>query len=199
MSNRRSRDKEKTVQDVLTAARLLFSERGLHGTSIRDIENASGVSKGLIIHHFGTKEKLYAVVQDLLAKEYISTMETQRQNRVNFQETIAATIRNSFKHMKRSNEYRRLSLWSYLEGQERNSELEKRFTTALIDSMRVGQQSGLIRGDIDAILMPFIIRGAIEYWIRKEKLIQDLTTNGEIQGGASDEHLIEALARLFLK
>jgi TetR/AcrR family transcriptional regulator len=199
MNTRRTRDKDKTVQAILAAAKHLFSERGLYGTSVRDIENASGVSKGLILHHFGTKERLYAAVQDLLAQEYIATMATQRQSSDNFQEMVAAAIRNSFMHTKGDRDYRRISLWSYLEGQERNTELEQRFSMALIAAMRAGQQSGLVREDIDAFLMPFIIKGAIDHWIQKEKLVQELTADEENREGDSDERLIDALTRLFLK
>lgn len=199
MSTRRTRDKDKTVQDILTAARHLFSERGLFGTSIRDIENASGVSKGLILHHFGTKEDLYAAVQDLLAKEYIDMMSAQRQSSEDFQKMVASAIRNSFMHTKGNRDYRRISLWSYLEGKERNTELEQRFRMALITAMRTGQQSGLVRDDIDAFLMPFIIKGTIDYWIQKEKFIQELSANEKNQEGDLDDRLIDALTRLFLK
>ena len=199
MSTRRTRDKDKTVQDILTAARHLFSERGLFGTSIRDIENASGVSKGLILHHFGTKEDLYAAVQDLLAKEYIDMMSAQRQSSEDFQKMVASAIRNSFMHTKGNRDYRRISLWSYLEGKERNTELEQRFRMALITAMRTGQQSGLVREDIDAFLMPFIIKGTIDYWIQKEKFIQELSANEKNQEGDLDDRLIDALTRLFLK
>ena len=74
MVNRRQRDKDQTVQEILTATRRLFSEKGLHGTSLRDIEMASGISKGLILHHFESKENLYAAVQDLLIQEYTAWM-----------------------------------------------------------------------------------------------------------------------------
>jgi TetR/AcrR family transcriptional regulator len=199
MSNRRARDKDKTVQDILAAAKHLFSERGLHGVSIRDIENASGVSKGLILHHFGTKEKLYAAVQDLLTQEYIAMMAAQGKRSENLQEMVSAVIRKSFLFTKRNRHYRRMSLWSYLEGQERNTELGQQFTLALAEAMRSGQQSGLIREDIDAFMMPFIIKGAIDYWILKEKLIQKLTTNGENKKTGSDKRFIDALVKLFLK
>jgi len=199
MESRRPRDKDKTLQDVLNAARRLFSERGLHGTSIRDIEESSGVSKGLILHHFGTKENLYAAVQDLLTQEYIAMLAKQRQESGNLQDTMAATIRSSFTHIKNSNEYRRLALWSYLEGQERNLELEQRFTSALVESMRDGQKSGLVRQDIDAFLIPFIIRGTIEYWIRKEKLIQNMENSKMNKQGNLEEILVEALIKIFLK
>jgi AcrR family transcriptional regulator len=197
MHQRRTRDKEKTVQDILSAARRLFSERGLHGTSLRDIETASGVSKGLILHHFGTKEKLYATVQNLLTQEYVAVMAAKRQSSSDFRELVAGAIHSSFEYLKGHPDYRRISLWSYLEGQEMNSSFEQRFILSIAETMCAGQQAGYVRKDIDAFLMPFIIRGTIEYWIRKEKLIQNIATGGEIPELGADEHLINALTALF--
>jgi len=199
MSKRRARDKDQTIQDILSAARALFSQNGLHGTSIRDIEKDSGVSKGLILHHFGTKEKLYAAVQDQLISDYVNMMANVRSGESDFRRLVASTIRNSFQHFKDNQAYRRISLWSYLEGQERNNENEERFIKALVSAMKAGQQSGVVRGDIDAFLMPFIIRGTIEYWIRKEKSIRALAAGSGDPEIGSDERLIDALSILFLK
>jgi len=199
MGERRTRDKEKTTQDILSAARRLFSRNGLHGTSIRDIEVASGVSKGLILHHFGTKENLYAAVQDELAGEYTSALAARRLEVDDFRHLVAATIRESFQYTKEHPHYQRIGLWAHLEGQERNTGLEKRFTTSLVAAMRLGQQNGLVREDIDPFVMPFIIKGAIDHWIMKENLIRDLAAAGEPAGSGADERLIEALSVLFLK
>jgi len=199
MMTRRARDKDKTIQDILAAARQLFSDKGLHGTSIRDIEVASGVSKGLILHHFGTKEELYASVQDLLNEEYVAMMNEYRQDSQNLKELMSLTIRNSLNYVKENREYRRIALWAYLEGQERNTDLERSFTEALIASMQAGQKSGLVREDIDPFLIPFIIRGTIDYWIRKEKLVQKLTAGNDDSERGSDYRMIDALVRLFLK
>ncbi len=198
MTARRTRDKDKTVHDILTAARHLFSEKGLHGTSIRDIETASGVSKGLILHHFGTKEKLYATVQDLLIEEYVAAMARQRQDGVDLAESMRQTIRNSLCYIREHREYRRIALWAYLEGHERDTELERRFTLALVAAMRAGQQAGLVRKDVDPLLAPLIIRGTIDYWVRKETLLRELTADSENPEGGSDEDLIAALVSLFL-
>jgi len=199
MSQRRPRDKEKTVRDIMSTARHLFSEKGIHGTSIRDIEDASGIAKGLILHHFGTKEKLYAAVQDLLAEDYVKIMNSKRQKDQGFRNLLVTSIRSSFKHIKENPEYHRISLWSYLEKQERNTDTELRFTEALIEAMRVGQQSGVVRDDIDAFLMPFIIKGTIDYWIQKRKLINKLITNSKYHYEGDDDSLINALAKLFSK
>ncbi len=199
MADRRQRDKDQTIKDILVAARALFSEKGLHGTSLRNIEKASGVSKGLILHHFETKENLYAAVQELLIQEYTTRMAARREVSKDLLEIITSAIRESLSYNKSNTEFRRIALWSYLEGLERTTELEKRFTTNLIDGMRTGQESGLVRDDVDAFLMPFIIRGTIDYWIRKEALREVMSTETKNTNGVTDEELVDALVRLMLK
>jgi AcrR family transcriptional regulator len=198
MNNRRQRDKDQTIQDVLLAATHLFSKKGLHGTSIRDIEKASGVSKGLIMHHFETKENLYAAVQDHLNQIYVTWMAAQRDASKDLRASIKTGINSSLNYLKSNEEFRRIVLWSYLEGQERTTELDKRFTASLIESMQTGQEVGLVRDDVKAFILPFIIRGAIDYWIRRESLRGDLC--GEIQREVeiTDDDFVETLVKLML-
>ena len=123
MNDRRQRDKDQTIQDVLTAATRLFSQKGLHGTSLRNIEEASGVSKGLIMHHFQTKENLYVAVQDDLNRTYIAWMAAQRETSQDLLTAIENGIKGSLSYLKTNEAYRRIVLWSYLEGLERTTEL----------------------------------------------------------------------------
>jgi AcrR family transcriptional regulator len=57
---------ERSAGDLTARARIrdaalrLFAERGLDGTTIRDIARAAGVSGGLVRHHFGSKDDLRA-------------------------------------------------------------------------------------------------------------------------------------------
>lgn len=45
---------------VLSATLQLISERGFAGVATREVARRAGVSEGLIFHHFGTKEGLFA-------------------------------------------------------------------------------------------------------------------------------------------
>jgi TetR/AcrR family transcriptional regulator, regulator of cefoperazone and chloramphenicol sensitivity len=60
---------------IRDAALRLFAERGVDGTTVRDIARAAGVSTGLIRHHFGSKEGLrnacdsYVLAQLMRLKE----------------------------------------------------------------------------------------------------------------------------------
>jgi TetR/AcrR family transcriptional regulator len=198
MNDRRQRDKEQTIREVLTAATQLFSENGLHGTSIRDIEKASGVSKGLIMHHFETKENLYAAVQDNLNQAYVTWMAAQRDASKDLLTAIESGIKGSLSFLNSNEEFRRINLWSYLEGQERTTDLDKRFTASLIESMRNGQEAGLVRDDVQAFVLPFIIRGAIDAWIRSESLREELLGGELMDIEISDNDLVDTLVKLMI-
>lgn len=54
-------------KQILAAALKLFSRRGYHGTSIRDIAEASRASTGNVYHHFPDKEAIFnALIQEYL-------------------------------------------------------------------------------------------------------------------------------------
>lgn len=54
-------------QDILAAARRLFSERGYVAVSTTEIAAEAGVARGLLNHYFGTKRGLYLeVVREML-------------------------------------------------------------------------------------------------------------------------------------
>src|SRR2546430_10190455 len=56
-----------TRSRILTAARELFVDRGYAGTSVRDIAEHLGMTKGALYYHFSSKEDLlYALVEPLL-------------------------------------------------------------------------------------------------------------------------------------
>jgi AcrR family transcriptional regulator len=47
---------------LIEAASSLFAERGYHDSSVAAIGDRAGVSRGLVNHHFGSKENLLAAV-----------------------------------------------------------------------------------------------------------------------------------------
>jgi AcrR family transcriptional regulator len=58
---------EDTRRRILDAATELFNERGYAGTSIRDITERLGMTKGALYYHFASKDELlYAMVAPLL-------------------------------------------------------------------------------------------------------------------------------------
>ena len=51
-----------TRERLITEAERLFAERGFYGVSIAAVSTELGLTKQALLHHFGSKEKLYAEV-----------------------------------------------------------------------------------------------------------------------------------------
>jgi AcrR family transcriptional regulator len=56
---KRTRDPEGHRAAILEAARAAFAERGFARATIRDVAERAGVTHGLVIRHFSTKEQLF--------------------------------------------------------------------------------------------------------------------------------------------
>jgi AcrR family transcriptional regulator len=53
-----------TAAVIIAAAVEMMSSHGYHGTSVRDIAEAAGVSAGALYHHFGSKHDLLVTILD---------------------------------------------------------------------------------------------------------------------------------------
>ena len=60
----RSVKKEKSREQILEAAIKCFSEKGFQGTTIEEIIEEAGMSKGGVYHHFSGKEDIFLEAQD---------------------------------------------------------------------------------------------------------------------------------------
>jgi TetR/AcrR family transcriptional repressor of uid operon len=49
-------------EKILMAARACFSKQGFAGTSIKDIQDSAGFSRGNLYHHFKTKEEIVHII-----------------------------------------------------------------------------------------------------------------------------------------
>lgn len=64
-----------TRERLLDQAEPLFAERGFYGVSIAAIANELGLTKQALLHHFGSKEKLYGEVLKRISTRF-ETLET---------------------------------------------------------------------------------------------------------------------------
>src|ERR1700691_5490673 len=49
---------------IIKSVRRVFSEKGFHGTTTRELADAAGVSEALLYKHFPNKEALFAAMQE---------------------------------------------------------------------------------------------------------------------------------------
>ena len=62
----RNKYPEQTVEKILSAAERLFAQKGYAKTTLQDIIDTTGLSKGAVYHHFKSKEEIAAKVGDRL-------------------------------------------------------------------------------------------------------------------------------------
>jgi AcrR family transcriptional regulator len=61
---------EERRKRILKAARGVCAEKGFAGTTLDDIADGAGVSRALVVQHFGTKEGVYEALSELAARAH---------------------------------------------------------------------------------------------------------------------------------
>lgn len=67
----------RTREQILEAAARLFAERGYEGTSIRDLEAAAGVNRGVATYHFGNKAELWKAMFRFVFQPYVDDLNSK--------------------------------------------------------------------------------------------------------------------------
>ncbi len=194
---RKSRDGEDTQQRVLAAAQEQFAKHGFSGTSLAAISQQSGISEGLILYHFQNKRNLYQQVLETLADQYTEVLIHARDSAISPLEMMTQTLKASFNFWKQDFDYQRISLWAYLEGEEKYIEKEAALTAGLAQSVVELQKQGLLDDSLSAPVLLTMIIGPIHYWLRYREQFKEALhlpdTLGEL-----DELFINQLTKFVM-
>ena len=160
MSARRY-DPEGTRQAILAAAHEIFMARGVADAPMSEIAKASGVTKSLIHHHFGSKDELWRAVKEQAFEPFFSgLLEIIRADGPHL-EALERTIRFMFGFFRARPDVARLMAWMRMEdgGEQACPDLEGEVVREGLARIAAAQQAGLIRQDLDpaSIQLSFII------------------------------------------
>lgn len=72
----RKNNPKQTIENIISISAQLFLEKGYEKTSMQDIVNSLGMSKGAVTHHFNTKEDIFNAVME---RQYTLTIDTVNQ------------------------------------------------------------------------------------------------------------------------
>ena len=160
----RVRDPEGTRAAVLDAAERLFAEEGFAATSMRDISSASGVSHPLIHHHFGSKESLYSAVKRRLKEGYARRF-PRAARAVNRPLSVRAEMRRIMAFLGSSPMLIRLALRTRLDRDKQVWPGEPDMFDTLRRRIKVSQDRGLIRDDLDPAHLSLMMLGLVMFWV----------------------------------
>lgn len=109
--------RDRLIQEGLRA----FSSAGYDGASLRDIERAAGLTRGLVAHHFGTKDVLWRECVNWLMGEFHDEMDRQRLNLadVSSHERAKVLMKVYVRFVARHPEYTRMLILAGTEDSER--------------------------------------------------------------------------------
>ncbi len=154
-----------TRERLLEVAEGLFSERGLAGTTVRDVAEQLGVSGAALLHHFGTKETLYAEVLERVAASLQAyapppgtSADTAKLNSI-FERHLDWTLAHP--------NYSRLIMRELLENRSRAGRAHRWYLKpvmgAYIDAIERGQTDSKLPA-FDAEIFAYLVTGAIAHF-----------------------------------
>jgi AcrR family transcriptional regulator len=122
---------QKRRKQILEIARGLCAQKGFSGTTLDDIADGAGVSRALVIQHFGTKEGVYEALSEVVARAHPLEEDLEVKRSIAEKDDFGVlracaehVFENSMRDAERSN--LRLTVFSMLE----NPELFRRYTEA---------------------------------------------------------------------
>jgi AcrR family transcriptional regulator len=146
----------KTIRDtrreeIIAAARDLFSRKGYHGTSIPDIARAAGISTGLIYYIFPSKEKILMACSEGTAALHLDLFK-QAGDIANPLERFDFIVRELYKDLDSNSKgilisYRDSSTLPR-EARHRILDLIKNLDNQFLALFQEGQRAGVFRQDI---------------------------------------------------
>lgn len=151
-----------TSETLVARAAVWFGERGFDGGSLRELGAELGVTAPTLLHHVGSKQKLYALV---LAHVADSLQAALAERASGDDEQQVAGLLEAYLDWSRENEaFARLLMRELLDNRERAT--SKKYWPLAGIVRRVTDQTHRIRGgsELDAAMVVFQAIGAIAYF-----------------------------------
>ena len=166
-----------TRERYIAAATQAFAERGFYGTSVASIADALPYTKQALLHHFGSKEKLYAEVLKRISDRLMGELEALQARfddpRERFEETFAAFYRSSIDHRDDTQLLMRELLDNKRRAATSRTWYLKPFLETLVDLV-MSVPEAAIRSRHVALVVVYQLLGAITYFVVSEPTLTQM-------------------------
>lgn len=167
--------------EFIAAAKRLFAQRGFYGASIASIATELGFTKQALLHHFGTKEKLYgevlAQISSRLAEEVRQARSADPDPRRQLESLLLKLYKNSVDHPDDA----RLLMRELLDNKGRSEQANSWYLKAFLDSLAsmvrdIPNREALTEPQVLARL--YQVLGAINYFAISEPTLRQMYGKG---------------------
>ncbi|MCB1055722.1 MAG: TetR/AcrR family transcriptional regulator [Acidobacteria bacterium] len=196
MSTRR--DPEATRAAILEAAEEAFLQKGVADASTSLIARRAGVTKSLIHHHFGSKEKLWQEVKRRRFEQYAAGQQQMLDTSEADEGLLRRSMKLYFQFLQQNPEMIRLMAWMYLEADTECGDIDSQLLHSGVDKIRQSQEQGIFRQDVDPRYMLMVFLMLSQQWFQsRAHLCRDL---GIDQDDATiDRDFFEVMEKIFFE
>lgn len=166
-----------SVERILSAAEDLFADHGYDAVSISDIATRAGVCKSNVFHHFNSKDVLYLAVLNDARQAFFELIDNLHDSAGSLPERLGKFAESHLHRILELRKVSRLVLRDLLENSPERSKqlaekvLDKNFSL-LVDTLRVSQQRGDIRPDVDPAMVAIVLISANIFFFQAGSVLQ---------------------------
>ncbi len=167
----RTRDADRTQQQILRAAMAEFADLGLGGARIDAIAERAGVNKKLIYYYFGGKDELFLAVME---QTYADIREAERNVHLEAlapADALRRLVTVTWEHYLAHPEFltllnsENLHRARHLKRSQRIREMNSPLIQTLGDVLERGRREGLFRGGVDPLQLYISIAGLAYFYL----------------------------------
>ena len=171
----RNKYPQRTVEKILEVSLALFNEKGYEKTTIQDIVNALGMSKGAIYHHFKSKDE---IIEALSERCYHgdAQMELLRNasDKTGIEKLRAIIYRQIQNEEKKQIDTISINLWKnpkiFMSGMAENLSVNSQIVERIL---KEGMEDGSIRSQ-DPLCAAHVLMLPLNYWICPPIVLKEL-------------------------
>lgn len=187
--NTKKRDAAATRERILDAAQQLFISQGYGSTSISQVANLCGVGKSLVMHHFGTKENLWAAVKARRFESFKLQQQALFADSDVSLEQLMDSVRAYFYMLKREPDLVQLLVRAELEQDLECSRYDHDLLGTFISRIEAAQNLGIIRADINPAHLLILLINSVTQWFEVQSQIMSWPTLADDPD--LDDHYLE--------
>jgi len=159
--------REKTRELILDKALYLFANKGFHGTSISDIANEAGISKGLAYNYFDSKETILQAIIDRALTAGLEVMNVEKYTDDPY-EQLQILITKTFDHIECEESYWRMFTALMLQPQlsSISGKMVNEFgTNAIKETIKIFKKIGIKNPETEALILDAVLDGIILHYL----------------------------------
>ena len=185
--------KDNTKAKIFKEAARLFSEKGYNGVSVREISEASNVSKPMIYYYFGSKEKIYRALVDAGMSHVFQAMQNVSDMQVPAKKKLIIMCQQFFHMSVKFPEFVKFYIGlanvsdqvQFMDNIKRKADNR---ATILVEMIQHAKDSGEFGPSLDPQVAAGIIAGTIVHFVRSQFRTKEIILTDELA-----ENIIETL------